>query len=84
MPFLGQRWRITLEEIANKSDIKTAVVREFFLDRIVRPGIRILVIVNIMAQFVESQQIVKIVPRDATERILADKTSNDYPEFLVR
>src|SRR4030095_4706474 len=84
VPFLGQRWCVTLEEIADKSDIKTAVVGEFLFDRVVWPGIGALVVVNIMAQFVQRQQIVKIVPGDATERILTDKPANNDPEFLVR
>src|SRR5262252_10889890 len=77
VPTAGERGFIALEKIFDEANIERAVFAEFLTDWIVRPGIGVLVVIDVVTQLMKSEYIVEIVPCDASERVLPDQAANN-------
>ena len=64
MPLVDERRRVVLEESADEVRVVDAVAAGRLAGRrIIRPGVRVLVIVDVVTEFVQRQNVVEVVPR---------------------
>lgn len=54
-----------------------AVVGDGLFDRVIGPGAGVFQIVNFMSEFFEAEEVLDVVPNDASKRVLTDEPCAD-------
>lgn len=77
MPLLRELRRVFGKEIREKFHRVIRVVDRSAADGIVRPDPGVLMVVHIMAQLMQAEQVMEIIPRHAAQWELADQAADD-------
>src|SRR5579862_6207604 len=83
MPFGRKLRREIAEEVADEIHRVIRIGGWISLHWIERPDPCVFMIINIMSEFVETEHVMKIIPRDAAEGKLAYEACDDDAKFAI-